>query len=106
MSHLIDSEQFGRRRAAAHASGGSGGSRMDDILRKLAAVETAVSDIRSQVSAILAVLTHMATKSELNGLRSDLHAMEASLIKWIVGTSIASVAVASAIASVIAKLVA
>lgn len=78
---------------------------MDGILQRLCIVEAAVSDIRSQVSATTAVLPHLATKADLSALKSEVHSVEASLVKWIVGTAIASAAVASAAASVVAKLV-
>jgi hypothetical protein len=59
-------------------------------------VRTQVVDVRVQVSAILAMTPHFATKA-------DLHAQESRLIKWIIGTGLASAALATAIASAIAK---
>ena len=96
---------------------------MDDLLKRIGALESGVSDIRAQVSAVTAVLPHLATKADLTReigalrgevgavrgevgtLRGEMHSMESALIKWIVGTAIASVAAASGIAAAIARLV-
>ena len=64
---------------------------MEDILKRLGNVETHVSELRSQVSAILAVIPHLATKA-------DVAAVETTIIKWIVATSLASAALAFTIA--------
>ena len=82
---------------------------MDDLLKRIGALESGVSDIRAQVSAVTAVLPHLATKADLTKevgtLRGEMHSMESALIKWIVGTAIASVAAASGIAAAIARFV-
>ena len=44
---------------------------MEDILRRLGNVETDVSEVRSQVSAILAVIPHLATKADVADLRTE-----------------------------------
>ncbi len=54
-------------------------------------VETHVSELRSQVSAILAIIPHLATKA-------DVAAAESVIIKWIVATVLASAALAFTIA--------
>jgi hypothetical protein len=159
MNRAVESDRFGSRSTASHALGGGGGGNVDDILKRLGAVEVSLNDIRTLVSALSAVVPHLATKAEYNALsgdfsalrgelksdmshlatkaemnalrgdvnaitavvphlatkaevtalkgefKADMHAMESSLIKWIVGTAIASVAVASGMASVIAKFV-
>jgi HAMP domain-containing protein len=156
MNRVVESDRYGSRSIASRAAGGSGGGNVDDILKRLGAVEVSVNDIRALVSALTAVVPHLATKAEVSALsgnvdalrgelkadmphlatkaevnalrgelkadmphlatkaevnalrgelKADMHAMESSLIKWIVGTAIASVAVASAIASVVAKFV-
>lgn len=64
---------------------------MDDMLRRLANVEAAVSDIRSDVSGLSATAPHLATKA-------DVKDVETSLIKWIVGTMIGGLALAYTIA--------
>ena len=52
---------------------------MEDILKRLGNVETDVSQVKSQVSAILAIIPHLATKA-------DVSALETSIIKWIIAT--------------------
>ena len=52
---------------------------MEDILKRLGNVETDVSQVKSQVSSILAVIPHLATKA-------DVSALETSIIKWIIAT--------------------
>ena len=81
---------------------------MEDILRRLGAVELAVSDIKAQVASIASVLPHLATKADVNalraeisGVRSEVHARESSLLKWLIATLIASVALACTIAKLI-----
>lgn len=64
---------------------------MEDILKRLGNVETHVSELRSQVSAILAIIPHLATKT-------DVAALESAIIKWIVATVLASAALAFTIA--------
>lgn len=75
---------------------------MEDILKRLGAVESAVSDIKAQVAGIASIIAsampHLATKADINALRSAVHAREASLLKWLIGTLIASVALACTIA--------
>jgi hypothetical protein len=95
---------------------GSGGGDVEDILRRLGNVEGHVSELRSQVSAILAVIPHLATKAdiadvrteigefkayvakEFGALRADGTAMEAKIIKWIVATVLTSTTLAFTIA--------
>lgn len=78
---------------------------MDDILRRLGNVETLVSELRSQVSAILAIIPHLATKADVADVRTavgllkaDVAAVEAAIIKWIVATMLTSAALAFTIA--------
>ena len=78
---------------------------MDDILKRLGSVETNVAEIRVDVAAIKAVLPHLATKADLsdvrgevNSVRGEIHALEARLIKWIIGTVTATAGLAFAIA--------
>lgn len=61
-------------------------------------IESLVGDIRVDLSAIKATLPHLATKAEVNGVRSDIHAFETRIIRWIVGTFIAAVSVAFTVA--------
>jgi hypothetical protein len=55
---------------------------MDDVLKRLSSVENSVSDIRAQVSGLIATAAHLATKT-------DVSQVESSLIKWLVGTLLA-----------------
>jgi Mg2+ and Co2+ transporter CorA len=109
---------YNRRGAISNASMGSGGGGgvVDDILKRLGNVEGHVSELRSQVSAILAVIPHLATKADIGELRSatktdigdlkamivqgkaDMSAMETRIIKWIVATVLASATLAFSIA--------
>jgi len=57
----------------------SGGGGVDDILKRLGTVESAVSEIREKVSGIVATIPHLATKADVN-------ALEAAMIKWIIAT--------------------
>ena len=109
MSRVIESDRFGSRGAASNAAGGSGGGNVDDILKRLGVVETSVSDIRAQISGIVAVLPHLASKADLNSLkadlkeeihsvRADMNSMETSIIKWMIGTTITTGALAFSIA--------
>jgi|SRR5882757_1310734 len=105
-----------------------GGGNVDDILKRLGSVETLVSELRSQVSAILGVIPHLATKADVADVRTalgaveavipllatkadvaalkgdvvavkaDVAAVETAIIKWIVATTLASAALAFAIA--------
>lgn len=82
---------------------------MEDIFKRLGAVELAISEIKAQVagmaSVIASVMPHLATKADVNALKADInalraevHAREASLLKWLLGTLIASMALACTIA--------
>ena len=84
---------------------GSGGGDVEDILKRLGNVETHVSELRSQVSAILAIIPHLATKADVADVRTavgqleaDVAAAETAIIKWIVATMLASAALAFTIA--------
>ena len=84
---------YGARSAVSSSSvgSGSGGGDVEDILKRLGNVETYVSELRSQVSAILAIIPHLATKA-------DVAAVEAAIIKWIIATVLATAALAFTIA--------
>ena len=78
---------------------------MEDILRRLGNVETHVSELKSQVSAVLAIIPHLATKVDVADVRTavgqvkaDVAAVETAIIKWIVATVLASAALAFTIA--------
>jgi hypothetical protein len=65
---------------------------VEDILKRLGSVETHVSELRSQVSAISATIPHLATKADVGELKAEMAATEAAIIKWIVATLFASAA--------------
>ena len=87
---------------------------MDDILRRLGTVESAVFEVREQVSGIAATIPHLATKADLSEIReqvsgiaaaiphlatkADVRAVETSIIKWLVPTAIAIAGLAFSIA--------
>jgi hypothetical protein len=64
---------------------------VEDISKRMGRVETDVSELKAQVSAVLALIPHLATKA-------DLSALEAVMIKWIVATMLAAVGLAFTIA--------
>lgn len=47
---------------------------MEDILKRLGNVESDVSTLKSNVSTILATLPHLATKSDVSDLRTEMSA--------------------------------
>ena len=89
---------------------------MDDFSKRLGAVEVSVAEIRAQ-------LPHLATKADVQAVRSDMNAMETRLatkieamgtqivsvenrmIKWIIATLLSGMALAAAIASAISHFV-
>ena len=90
MAEIIDANRF-RERAVAHSRSGQDGGNMDDVLRRLGVVEAVVGELRSDVSAMKATIPHLATKADL----SDL---ETRIIRWLVGTTLAAVSAAFAVA--------
>ncbi len=122
----ISAENYLPRRPRGGASGGRGGG-MDDILKRLGVVESSVAEIRVQVSAIVAVMPHLATKADIGEvrceisslradmqaeigalrtdtkaeagcLRAEINALETRIIKWIIATVIATAGLAFSIA--------
>ena len=96
---------YNSRSTASNSTVGSGGGGGDveDILKRLGSVETYVSELRSQVSSILAVMPHLATKADVADVphlatKADVAAIETKIIKWIVATVLASAALAFTIA--------
>ena len=78
---------------------------MEDILKRLGNVESHVAELRSQVSAIGAIIPHLAKKADVADVRAavgqvkvDVAAVETAIIRWIVATVLASAALAFAIA--------
>ena len=91
---------YGTRSTVSNSSvgSGSGGGDVDDILKRLGNVEAHVSELRSQVSAILAIIPHLATKADVAEVKADVAAVETTIIKWIVATMLASAALTFTIA--------
>jgi hypothetical protein len=71
----------------------SGGGNVEDILKRLGVLESAVSDIREKVSGITATIAHLATKKDV----SDL---ETTIIKWIIATVLTTAALVLGIVKV------
>jgi hypothetical protein len=69
----------------------AGGGDMDDVMRRLGAVETDISDMKADISAIKAVIPHLATKADVSDVKT-------SIIQWIVATTITVAALAFSIA--------
>ena len=100
------------------SSGDSGGD-VEDILKRLGAVEANVFELKSQVSAISAILPHLATKADIADVRTDvadvradvaqlkgdmaaaISGLEARIIKWIVATLLTSTGLAFTIAKIV-----
>jgi hypothetical protein len=119
MDNLADNiVEYSGRRAMTHTSvgSGSGGGGVDEILKRLGNVETYVSELRSQVAAILATIPHLATKADLKDgiaevktmiadnrtmiadVKTQVASMETAIFKWIVATVIATSAAAFGLA--------
>jgi hypothetical protein len=110
-------------RKVARKAGGSGGD-MDDVLKRLGAVESSLSDLRVQVGGIAAKIPHLATNDGINEVRAviphlatkadvlllkadvvllkaDLYAMETKIIKWMIATVLTAVGLAFTIAKLV-----
>jgi hypothetical protein len=115
MKSLASHNHPGRDSRANRDSGGGGGD-VEDILRRLGAVETNVSELKSQLSGILAILPHLATKADVADVGTDvanvrtdvaqlkgemwaaISGLETRIIKWIVATLLTSTGLAFTIA--------
>jgi hypothetical protein len=101
MSGLVISTRRAADSSSADGSGDGGGN-VEDILRRLGNLEASVSELKSQVSAILAIIPHLATKADLMAsvadLRASVAAVETSIIKWIIATTLATGGLAFTIA--------
>jgi hypothetical protein len=113
MATIVDADLF-RTKSPARSTGANDGGNMDDVLRRLAVLESLLAQTREIVSAINAALPHLATKAEVKEVKADvsaikatlphlaskadLSALESKIIRWFVGTLIAAVSAAFAIA--------
>jgi len=97
------------RDSRSNVDSGGGGGYVEDILKRLGAVETNVSELKSQVSGILAILPHLATKADVADVGTDvaqlkgemwaaISGLETRIIKWIVATLLTSTGLAFTIA--------
>jgi hypothetical protein len=90
------SGEFPSQVLAANSDSGGGG--MDDILRRLGTVESAVVEVREQVIGIAATIPHLATKAELSAeigsvrteLRTEIGSVRADLSE--IGKQVGSIA--------------
>ena len=71
---------------------------MDDVTRRLGAVETDICAMKVDLAAIKAVIPHLATKADLGEAKGMISDAKTSIIQWAVGTTIAAAGVAFAIA--------
>lgn len=85
---------------------------MDDLTARVGRLEVIAADTRADVAAIKATLPHLAAGEQLAGLEAKLEArieradgnisrMEASLVKWLVGATIATAGLAFTAAKLI-----
>jgi hypothetical protein len=71
MASIIDTDRFRGRETASQGHGGDGGGGVDDILKRLGSVESAVADLRGDMREVMAVLPTLATKADLEEVKSD-----------------------------------
>ena len=71
---------------------------MEGMLKRMGNVETTVPELKSQVSVILAVVPHLATKADVMDVRAYVATVETTIIKWIVATTLATGGLAFTIA--------
>ncbi len=79
MARVIDTDNFRSKAAASQGTGGNGGGTVDDILKRLGVVESAVGEIRVDVGAIKTLLPHLATKADVAALSGEVSAIKAVL---------------------------
>jgi hypothetical protein len=107
-AEISGENDYRSRRPHAGRSGSEGGD-MDDILKRLGAIESSVSGLRAEVSAIAAIIPHLATKGDIGDLRSEtrtdigllraeLSGLETRVIKWMIATVLSSTSLAFTIA--------
>jgi hypothetical protein len=104
--------KFDEGRGGAMSGDGEGG--MNDVLKRLGAVETSVVETRIQVASIAAIIPtvatqatvesiaatipHLAAKADLNELKSEVGHMETRIIKWMIATVLTTAGLAFSIA--------
>jgi hypothetical protein len=78
MASIIDTDRYRGRAAASQRTGGNGGGTVDDILRRLGIVESAVVEIGGDVREIKGVLPHLATKAEIEAIGAKINSVAAA----------------------------
>jgi hypothetical protein len=71
----ISSDDYSRRRPCGAPADDDGGN-VEDVLKRLGAVEL---DMKTQLSALAAVMPHLATKSDIGDLKAELSSSVGSL---------------------------
>ena len=61
---------------------------MDDISRRLSAVEAAIESLRAQVAGLREGLAELRGEIKQFATKAELNALETRLIYWIVGTAL------------------
>jgi hypothetical protein len=96
------------------AMSGDGEPGMNDVLKRLGAVETSATETRLQVASIAATIPSLATEAAVESIaatiphlatKADLSAMESKLIKWMIATVLTAAGLTSSLAFSIAKFV-
>ena len=59
----------------------------------MAAVEANPQRNSERLTAIEAISPHLATKADIGDLRVDMEKMQSALIKWFIGTWLATIAI-------------
>ena len=60
-------------------------------------LEGSPQDISSRLTAIETIIPHLATKADVADLRTDIEKTQSTLIKWFIGTWLASMTIIAAI---------
>ena len=59
----------------------------------MVAIEANPQRNSERLTAIEAILPHLATKADIGELRVDMEKMQSALIKWFIGTWLATIAI-------------
>ncbi len=60
---------------------------------------TTIASLEQRVARLEGAYEHLATKADLRELEGKLHQMESRLLRWLVGTLLASVGITAGMAS-------
>jgi hypothetical protein len=126
MNGVVGSNRLRSKAAASLETGESDGGNVDEILKRLGIVETSVAEIRAvmphlatraDLNALKAELKDeihsaraetqsvrvevQAVRGEMNLLRADMNSMETRMIKWMIGTTISTAALAFSVAKLV-----